>query len=188
MLYTDNGEKYYLNRVKNTTVWEVPEDEKELIIEDQGPMRPYDNLLFMPLKEFAEQPESFELLHNGQTLQVCFPIAQEHRARQQRRHVEVLNIAQLLQVLGLTNYSADPDATVLRNCIINNKETAKVALLYAIERLQTFAYVGTFETMRESLASWASMRGLNMSTLSWSSNKQHAFSYDDGDEQEHDEV
>jgi hypothetical protein len=89
-----------------------------------------------------------------------------------------------LQVLGLTNYSRDPDATVLRNCIINDVETAKAALMYAIERLQTFAYVGTFETMRESLASWASMTGLDLYSKAWSSNKQHAFSYDDdGDEE-----
>jgi hypothetical protein len=87
-----------------------------------------------------------------------------------------------LQVLGLTNYSHDPDATALRNCIINDVETAKIALMYAIERLHSFAFVGTFETMRESLASWASMRTLDLHAKAWSSNKQHAFSYDDGED------
>jgi hypothetical protein len=89
-----------------------------------------------------------------------------------------------LQVLGLTNYSHDPEATVLRNCIINDKASAKAALMYAIERLQTFAFVGTFETMRESLSSWASMTGLNLTSKAWSSNKQHSFSYDDGEDQD----
>lgn len=84
----------------------------------------------------------------------------------------------------MTNYSHDPDASVLRNCIINNNEAAKAALMYAIERLQSFTYVGTFETMRQSLASWASMRGLDLNAKAWSSNKQHAFSYDDGDDSE----
>lgn len=69
-MLTDDGEVYYLNRVQNITEWEVPEDEKHLLLEDQGPMRPYDNILFMPLKEFTELPDAFELLHNGQTLQV----------------------------------------------------------------------------------------------------------------------
>lgn len=75
---------------------------------------------------------------------------------------------------------------MLRNCIIKDRAAAKAALLYAIERLRTFAYVGTFETMRESLSSWASMRGLDLQTKAWSSNKQHAFSYDDseGDDNE----
>ena len=69
-MLTDDGEVYYLNRVQNITEWEVPEDEKHLLLEDQGPMRPYDNILFMPLKEFSEHPLSFDLLHNGQTMQV----------------------------------------------------------------------------------------------------------------------
>lgn len=154
IMYTEDGELYYLNRVQNVTEWEVPEDEKHLIVEDQGPLRPYDNVLYMPLREFSEHPDSFELLHNGQTL----------------------------QVLGLTNYSHDPEASVLRNCIINDKASAKAALIYAIERLQTFAFVGTFETMRESLPSWANMRGIDLDSKAWSSNKQHAFSYDDGDD------
>lgn len=71
-MYTEDGEAYYLNRVQNVTVWDVPEDEQHLILQDQGQMRPYDNVLFMPLKEFSELPDSFELLHNGQTLQVRF--------------------------------------------------------------------------------------------------------------------
>jgi hypothetical protein len=70
IMHTDNGQEYYLNRVQNVTVWEVPEDEQHLILGDQGPLRPYDNVLFMPLKEFTEDPVAFELLHNGQTLQV----------------------------------------------------------------------------------------------------------------------
>jgi hypothetical protein len=70
IMHTDNGQEYYLNRVQNVTVWEVPEDEQHLILGDLGPLRPYDNVLFMPLKEFTEDPVAFELLHNGQTLQV----------------------------------------------------------------------------------------------------------------------
>ena len=69
-MFTDDGETYYLNRVQNRTEWDVPEDEKHLLLKDQGPMRPYDNILFMPLKEFSEHPLSFDLLHNGQTMQV----------------------------------------------------------------------------------------------------------------------
>jgi hypothetical protein len=70
-MHTEDGEAYYLNRVQNITVWDVPEDEKHLIVEDMGPLRPYDNILFMPLKDFTEHHDAFELIHNGQTLQVC---------------------------------------------------------------------------------------------------------------------
>jgi hypothetical protein len=87
-----------------------------------------------------------------------------------------------MQVLGLTNYSRDPQATELRNCIVNDHQAAELALEYAIQRLKTFAHVGTFEAMRESLSSFASRIGKNLSDLAWSSNKMHAFSYDEGDE------
>jgi hypothetical protein len=69
-MHTDDGKPYYLNRKQNVTVWDVPEDEKHLMVDDMGPMRPYDNILCMPLKVFSEHPDAFELLHNGQTLQV----------------------------------------------------------------------------------------------------------------------
>lgn len=84
----------------------------------------------------------------------------------------------MLQVLGLTNYSRDPEAGTLRKCIREDEVAARLAVDYAKERLRTFTHVGTFEGMREHLSAYASKMGIDIDSPAYSSNKQHAFSYD----------
>jgi hypothetical protein len=70
-LTTPDGRKYFLSRKKNKTVWEVPLEERHLIVEDAGKaIDPYDNALYMSLKAYTQHREVQELLQNGQTLQV----------------------------------------------------------------------------------------------------------------------
>lgn len=82
------------------------------------------------------------------------------------------------QVLGLSNYSRDAEAGMLRKCIRDDVATARLAVDYAKERLRTFMHVGTFEGMREHLSAFASKMGIDIDQKAYSSNKQHAFSYD----------
>lgn len=88
------------------------------------------------------------------------------------------------QVLGLTNYSTDPAAAALRRCIRTDRPTAELALAFAKERLGTMWHVGTYETLRLSLASVASSVGIDVDTAAYKSNTAHAFSYDGGEEGE----
>jgi len=62
--YFDNktNKKYYHNFKTKTSVWKLPPAEVTL--------DPYDNPLTMPLKDWIETPEAFELLHEGTTLQL----------------------------------------------------------------------------------------------------------------------
>ena len=83
-----------------------------------------------------------------------------------------------MQVLGLTNYSRDPEAGTLRKCMRDDTVTARMALDFAKERLAMFTHVGTFEGMREHLSAYASKMGIDIDSYAFSSNKQHAFSYD----------
>ena len=67
---------------------------------------------------------------------------------------------------------------MLRKCMRDDTEVARMALDFAKERLRTFTHVGTFEGMREHLSAYASKMDIDIDTQSYSSNKQHAFSYD----------
>eukprot|EP00892_Ulva_mutabilis_P010571 jgi/Ulvmu1/7887/UM004_0118.1 len=148
---TGEGEPYYLNRVQNRTEWEIPAGEEHLYTPETGRnVDAYDNVMYMSLLDFANHFDAHELIHNGQTL----------------------------QVLGLTNYSSDPEAGTLRKCMHDDPVAARLAVDYAKERLRTFTHVGTFEGMREHLSAFASKMGIDLDSHAYSSNKQHAFSYD----------
>jgi hypothetical protein len=95
-----------------------------------------------------------------------------------------IHLAVLPQVLGLTNYSTDPAASALRNCIRTDRPSAKLALAFAKERLGTMWHLGTYETLRPSLASLASSLGADVDAVAYKSNTAHAFSYDGGEEGE----
>lgn len=101
-----------------------------------------------------------------------------------RRCVASRLMSEGVQVLGLTNYSMDPAASELRHCIRHDKPTARLALDFAKERLRGMWHVGTYETLRPSLASLASTFGIDVESLAYKSNTAHAFSYDGGDEPE----
>ena len=42
-----------------------------LLTDDDNPLDPYNNSMVLPLAEFIEHPLAHELVHNGETLQVC---------------------------------------------------------------------------------------------------------------------
>lgn len=146
----DGQQPYYFNRQQNISEWELPAGQENLFAGKGSTMDAYNNVMYMSLAEFAEHEDANELIHNGQTL----------------------------QVLGLTNYSRDPEASTLRKCIREDDTTARLAVDYAKERLRTFMHVGTFEGMREHLSAFANKMGIDLDDKAYSSNKQHAFSYD----------
>lgn len=85
-----------------------------------------------------------------------------------------------VQVLGLTNYSMDPEASELRHCIMRDRKTAEIALDFAKERLRGMWHVGTYETLRPSLTSLAASLGSDVGGVAYKTNNAHAFSYDGG--------
>jgi hypothetical protein len=89
-----------------------------------------------------------------------------------------------VQVLGLTNYSMDVHASQLRHCIKHDGLTAELALSFAKDRLRNMWFVGTYETLRQSLAAVASTMKIDLSNLAFRSNSPHAFSYDGGEADE----
>ena len=83
-----------------------------------------------------------------------------------------------MQVLGLSNYSTDPSAADLRQCIKTDQPTAHLALDFAQKRLRSMWHVGTYENLRPSLASLATSWGVDVTGSAYRSNTAHAFSYD----------
>ena len=66
-----NGTKTYYNRMLNQTAEALSEEQQPyLLLAPLPPLNPYKNELYLPLKEYIEHEVAFELLHNGQTLQV----------------------------------------------------------------------------------------------------------------------
>lgn len=84
---------------------------------------PYNNRLFMPLSEFAASPIAAELLHNGQ----------------------------LMQVLGLTNYSHWQGAAGLRACMSRDAAVADELLAFALRRIERFTHVGATDKLVHSV-------------------------------------
>ncbi|WIA33262.1 hypothetical protein OEZ86_006403 [Tetradesmus obliquus] len=93
---------------------------------------PYNNRMFMPLAEFMKQPIARELLHNGE----------------------------LMQVLGLTNYSHWQGASQLRSCMLQDSAISQELLDFALKRIQKFTHVGATDRLFESVESAAA--ALNM--------------------------
>lgn len=85
----------------------------------------------MPLHDFIQQPEAFELVHNGATFQVA----------------------------GLTNNSFMEEAKALRLCIHKFPELGIHALQVAKERLNKMLYVGLTDRHEESAIALANMVG-----------------------------
>ncbi|KAI8476623.1 MAG: hypothetical protein J3K34DRAFT_463899 [Monoraphidium minutum] len=125
------GDKLYHNRARNETRRKLTDAQRARIL---GPLDPYANPLFMPLREFAAHPIAAELLHNGQAL----------------------------QVLGLTNYSHWDGAAGLRACAGTDQATAKALLKIAKARLRTLSHVGTAERLQDSVEACAASLGLDL--------------------------
>ncbi|CAL5225562.1 g8401 [Coccomyxa viridis] len=99
---------------------------------------PYDNGLFMPLRQFIEEPIVQDLLHNGAAL----------------------------QVLGATNYTHWKDGHGVRAC--SGSATLHEELqAAAIARLDTFAHVGIMEDLEGSILSLAASMGLKLGGPAW---------------------
>lgn len=88
---------------------------------------PYDNPLTMPLSDFVDHPVVLETLHDGATL----------------------------QVLGITNYSIDPAAGLVRSCFRNNQGAREQLMQFALQRVRNFTHVGTTDRLMESMTSLA---------------------------------
>ena len=82
------------------------------------------------------------------------------------------------QVLGLTNYSHDPNASLLRSCIRTDLESQSLALDFAKDRLREMLHVGVFERLHVSLATLATAVGISIDQTSYKTDTAHAFSYD----------
>ena len=76
-LQGEDGATFYYNRLLNETAVKLnKEQQKYLVAEAMPPLNPYDNHMYMPLTDYIQTPEAAELLHNGQTLQVCMARSQ----------------------------------------------------------------------------------------------------------------
>lgn len=145
--YFDNktNKKYYHNFKTKTSVWKLPPAEPTL--------NPYDNQLTMPLKDWIETPEAFELLHEGTTL----------------------------QLLGLTNYSRWEHAKELRQCLFSDTQAKKQLVQIAKDRLTTMLHVGITEDLDRSIASLAAAVGADMDGRAWKYTSKKYYSYDGPD-------
>ena len=66
----------FFNKMLNVTKKELEEADYPYILRElMPPLDPYNNDLFMPLMEYAAHDAAYELLHNGQTLQVRYHLA-----------------------------------------------------------------------------------------------------------------
>ena len=65
-----SGPPYFINRRQNRSEWEIPPGEERRYLGAGNSVDPYNNIMFMSLKEFADHEDASELIHNGQTLQV----------------------------------------------------------------------------------------------------------------------
>lgn len=86
-----------------------------------------------------------------------------------------------MQVLGLTNYSHDPQADQLRACLIEDPAAQRIGVDFAKERLKGMMHVGVYERLKDSLSGLAHALGRTASSPTWKSETKHAFSYDDDD-------
>eukprot|EP00879_Flechtneria_rotunda_P003584 GHRR01003819.1.p1 GENE.GHRR01003819.1~~GHRR01003819.1.p1 ORF type:complete len:560 (+),score=179.50 GHRR01003819.1:87-1766(+) len=93
---------------------------------------PYNNRLFMPLQDFIKHPIATEVLHNGE----------------------------LLQVLGLTNYSHWEHAGDMRMCLLQDNAVAEELLQFALKRIERFTHVGVTDKLFESVESAAASLGM----------------------------
>lgn len=87
----------------------------------------YNNPLVMSLEDFIRNPIATELLHNGE----------------------------LLQVLGLTNYSHWDKAAEMRQCMLKDNAIAEELLQFGLKRIERFEHVGTTEKLMPSVESAA---------------------------------
>eukprot|EP00798_Chlamydomonas_sp_ICE-L_P026326 gene26326-17421_t len=101
-----DGSVYYYNKVLAKSKWNLSQEELQNLL---PPLDPYDNALFMSLREFSRTAIAHELLHNGATYQ-C-----------ESSHLEIahelLHNGATYQVLGITNYSHWGDAQAMRECV-----------------------------------------------------------------------
>lgn len=105
----------------------------------EGNLDPYDNPLTMSLREFSEHPVVDELVHDGATL----------------------------QVLGLTNYSIDPQHGYLRACFKQDAPSRRLLLDFAKSRVANFSHVGTTDRLYDSIVSLAGSLGKSMYGPAW---------------------
>lgn len=113
---------------------------------------PYDNPMVLPLQDFIHQPIAAELLHNGE----------------------------LLQVLGLTNYSHWDKAAELRSCMLKHDDIAEELLEFGLKRIEKFEHVGTTEKLYLSVEAAAASLKMPLGSTAYgageaaSANKEHS--------------
>lgn len=133
---TDDGQIYFWNKYLNTSKWTLSDEEKQRLVPN---LDPYDNQLFIPLKDFMREPIAHEMLHNGE----------------------------FLQVLGLTNYSHWEKAPDMRRCIFEQKSIADELLQFALQRIERFTHVGTTDQLYDSVESAAASLQMSLDDLGY---------------------
>ena len=91
-------------------------------------------------------------------------------------------------MLGLTNYSHDPSAALLRGCLRSDPGAQHAALDLAKERLRGMLHVGVFERLHASLGTLAGATARDIDAPTWKSDTANAFSYDVSDGESEGEV
>ena len=76
-------------------------------------------------------------------------------------------------MLGLTSYSRWPEAGELRACLPHSVEARELLLQLALERLEKFLHVGTFDRLDESIASLSATLNISLVGPSWTVSLAH---------------
>lgn len=133
---------FYYDKETNTSYWAKPEPRIKL--------NPYKNVLTMPLEDWLETDEAYDLVHNGATL----------------------------QILGITNTSFWPEAGLLRKCFIRDAASRATLLSLAKEKLKTIPHVGLQEHLDDSVASLAATLQVKWDNPAYKSLPLKAYFYD----------
>jgi hypothetical protein len=142
---TNTNKTYYYDPVKNESMWEMPPPNTTL--------DPYDNVLSMPLREWIETPEAFELVHNGQ----------------------------VIQLLGISNTSFWGEAGDVRNCFLHDPTSRDRLFEIATKKLKQMPHVGLQANLSESVSSLAASMGKKMGDKSYNSIPLKSYFFDDKD-------
>ena len=136
---------FYYDPIKNESLWELPPPNNTL--------NPYDNVLSMPLREWIETPEAYELIHNGHTI----------------------------QLLGISNTSFWTEAGDVRNCFLHDPTSRDRLFEIASKKLKQMPHVGLQANLSESVSSLAASMGKKMDDASYNSIPLKSYFFDDKD-------
>ncbi|GMH37196.1 hypothetical protein BSKO_05069 [Bryopsis sp. KO-2023] len=137
---SEDGKTYYWHRETKESKWNLTEAERS----DALPfLDPFDNPLYIPIKEFVEEPIADEVLNNGMTF----------------------------QVLGITNYSYWPEAQAVRNCMLISSSAERKLMDFAKRRVDQMVHVSLTHKLPESAQSLAATLGLPLDGVTYSNTK-----------------